>query len=847
MNTSRRLAAIMFTDIAGYTAMMQENEARAVQIRQRHREVFERLHQKYRGQIIQYYGDGTLSIFESAVDAATCAADMQLAFQEEPQVPLRIGIHVGDIMVSETEAIGDGVNVASRVESMAVPGSVLVSDTLFDNIKNQKEFPAESLGIFTFKNVAKPVEVFALASKGLEVPDPKKLSGKYIKRESGKKDWFSRQPIWVKYVVGFVLFLILAPFIYSPITGLFDAGAAPNMVEFTDENGNTITRQVIPKEQRKDLFLSTFENKTGDSTNYWMGSGLPYAMELDFDQDPYTYNKYDEGSEVLPLNELIEQSKVQNFEYLILGSYATVEEGIEGTVKVYALPNGQLQAEITRTASNILPLADSLTFAIKREIGLPEEHLESYTDLSLSSVLTQSPEAYQSFIEGIIALKNQQPDLFSKLEQPMKQDPTFAWASFNYANMLYYFQRSPNLVRQYLDQAMEHMGRMPEIFSLSIKQLHYKVNDQPEKALKLASLMTQMEPEKASHWSALIRESYLLNEYDVCINALHQYRQLQDDPDYERSMEARCYLWLGEIDKGLAAIERHLKSQPKDQAGILMKGQFLLAQEKVEEARTVFEQGSFLFDEPDIWERMLRHCDYVEEHGQMTKEDAARYLGQYWVQGLSSFRIYMKYLVDHLVIKSGKQPNIILYPLGDHEFAMVYDATISFTEDSLAGNITHLIMTQASGVRFTASYVDSGLVSIYDAFKSGEHETALSLIETYQPDEETDSRFIDAMQTYLSRKEDLELTEEAAKPYLGEYRFDQVAYRLIWKEQALHMEQITTSMGVEPSRMYPAGEGQFFILENHKTLIKLDNTASGMKLGFELFARDTTQWSEPKI
>ena len=65
--STRRLTAIMFTDIAGYTAMMQEDEARAIQIRQRHREVFEQQHEAHRGQIIQYYGDGTLSVFDSAI------------------------------------------------------------------------------------------------------------------------------------------------------------------------------------------------------------------------------------------------------------------------------------------------------------------------------------------------------------------------------------------------------------------------------------------------------------------------------------------------------------------------------------------------------------------------------------------------------------------------------------------------------------------------------------------------------------------------------------------------------------------------------------------------------------
>ena len=107
---SRQLAAIMFTDIEGYTALMQADEERAIKHRERHRLIFESLTEKYKGRILQYYGDGTLSIFDSAIDAVLCAVEMQRKFQTEPMIPVRIGIHSGDIVFSEKDIIGDGVN-----------------------------------------------------------------------------------------------------------------------------------------------------------------------------------------------------------------------------------------------------------------------------------------------------------------------------------------------------------------------------------------------------------------------------------------------------------------------------------------------------------------------------------------------------------------------------------------------------------------------------------------------------------------------------------------------------------------------------------------------------------------
>ena len=170
MQQQRKLAAIMFTDIVGYTALMQQDEDKAVKIRERHREIFDATTVKFNGKILQYYGDGTLSTFDSAIDAVMCGMEMQLAFQQWPQIPVRIGIHLGDIMYSDVEVIGDGVNIASRIESLAVAGSVLISDKIYEEIENQRQIQTHSLGSFDLKNVNRPMEVYAINNEGLVVP-----------------------------------------------------------------------------------------------------------------------------------------------------------------------------------------------------------------------------------------------------------------------------------------------------------------------------------------------------------------------------------------------------------------------------------------------------------------------------------------------------------------------------------------------------------------------------------------------------------------------------------------------------------------------------------------------------
>ena len=174
----RKLAAIMFADMTGYTALMQDDEQKANILRQRQKQTLEKFIPGHNGEILQYFGDGTLSIFDSAIDAVQSAIDIQKELQTEPKVLLRIGIHSGDIVYDKEGVYGDCVNVASRIEGLAVPGSVLVSDKVFDEIKNQSEIKTLLLGTYNLKNVKRQVPVYAIANEEIVVPTPAQISVK---------------------------------------------------------------------------------------------------------------------------------------------------------------------------------------------------------------------------------------------------------------------------------------------------------------------------------------------------------------------------------------------------------------------------------------------------------------------------------------------------------------------------------------------------------------------------------------------------------------------------------------------------------------------------------------------
>ncbi|MGO8917645.1 MAG: adenylate/guanylate cyclase domain-containing protein, partial [Stellaceae bacterium] len=166
----RKLAAILAADVAGYSRLVgADEEGTLAHLRMLRRELIDPAIATHRGRIVKTTGDGILVEFASAVDAVRCAAEIQRAMvdrnarvAEERRAIFRVGINVGDIVVEGDDILGDGVNVAARLEALAQPGGICISGTVHDYIRDKLPLPFTDQGEQSVKNIARPVRVYAL-------------------------------------------------------------------------------------------------------------------------------------------------------------------------------------------------------------------------------------------------------------------------------------------------------------------------------------------------------------------------------------------------------------------------------------------------------------------------------------------------------------------------------------------------------------------------------------------------------------------------------------------------------------------------------------------------------------
>ena len=190
LDVKRRLSAILAADVVGYSRLVGQDELGTLErVRQVREDLLEPLIARHGGRIVKLMGDGLLVEFASVVEAVECAIAWQTELDKGPadaELQFRIGINLGDVIVEGDDIYGDGVNVAARLESLAEPGGICASRSVFEQVKNRLEVAHQDLGALTVKNIAEPVHAFRILGGGVPAPTAAKEQAKPPRLEEAR-------------------------------------------------------------------------------------------------------------------------------------------------------------------------------------------------------------------------------------------------------------------------------------------------------------------------------------------------------------------------------------------------------------------------------------------------------------------------------------------------------------------------------------------------------------------------------------------------------------------------------------------------------------------------------------
>lgn len=201
-----QLATIMFTDIVGYTALMGRDEEKGLNLLRKNREIHKPLIEKYEGHWIKEMGDGMMARFDSAYNATLCAIEIQQTAKKDFKGRLRIGLHLGEIAIEGGDIFGDDVNIASRIESLADPGGIYISEPIQKALQSHADIHTNYIGPGELKNVQSQVKIYNLVGHGLTTPSSRKIKQLRLNQDGARN---KRKPIL------FILLVFLAVSLFA--------------------------------------------------------------------------------------------------------------------------------------------------------------------------------------------------------------------------------------------------------------------------------------------------------------------------------------------------------------------------------------------------------------------------------------------------------------------------------------------------------------------------------------------------------------------------------------------------------------------------------------------------------
>jgi adenylate cyclase len=556
----RKLTAILSADVKGYSRLMGEDEEATVRTITAYREVITEVVQKHRGRVVDSPGDNILAEFASVIDAAGSAVEIQEELRirnaelpEDRKMEFRIGVNLGDVIHEEERIYGDGVNVAARVESLADPGGICVSGTVFDQIESKLPLGYEFLGEQSVKNISKPVRIY----KALMDPE---AVGKVI----GERRAESRRGHRIALAVVTVLLLIVG--------GLLIWRTAYPPVQVA-----SVEKMTFPLPDKPSIAVLPFDNLSGDPKQEYFSDGLTDQIIATLSRVPELFviarnSTFTYKGKPVKVQQVSEELGVR---YVLEGSVRKSGDKIRITAQLIDALNGHhlWARQYDRNLDDIFAVQDEITIRI---ITAMQVKLTEGEQARAFAKGTNNLEAYLKSLEANELVSRINPDsnaLGKQLaEEAIALDPEYSWAYYvlGRSHMIDVWVKTSKSPKESLGKAMGLWKKAIALddtntdahgnlaFLYSMKGQHDKALAQAEKtvALNPNSAWAQFMVGKALFFAGRTEES--IPEYK---------KALRLDPIPKNNLFwslGLSYAYMGQYKEAITWCEKAVRQEPDD-------------------------------------------------------------------------------------------------------------------------------------------------------------------------------------------------------------------------------------------------------------------------------------------
>jgi adenylate cyclase len=612
----RKLTAILSADVKGYSRLMGEDDQATVRTITAYREVITEVVQKHRGRVVDSPGDNILAEFASVIDAVTSAAEIQdelrirnAELPEDRKMEFRIGVNLGDVIHEEERIYGDGVNVAARVESLADPGGICVSGTVFDQIESKLPLGYEYLGEQSVKNISKPVRIY----KALMDPE---VVGKVI----GEKRVEPRRGLKVALAVVTALLLIVGGML------IWRTAFPPVQVA-------SVEKMAFPLPDKPSIAVLPFDNLSGDPKQEYFSDGLTDQIIATLSRVPELFviarnSTFTYKGKPVKVQQVSEELGVR---YVLEGSVRKSGDKIRITAQLIDALNGHhlWARQYDRNLEDIFAVQDEITIRI---ITAMQVKLTEGEQARAFAKGTNNLEAYLKSLEANELVSRINPDSNALGKQLAEE--AIALDPLGRSHMIDVWVRTSKSPKESLGKAM---GLWKKAIALDATNADahgnlaflYSMRGQHDKALAQAEKTVALNPNSAWAQFMVGKALFFAGRIEESIPEYKKAMRLDPIPKNNLFWSlGLSYAYMGQYNEAITWCEKAVRQEPDDLLARIMMTVVYSLSGRDEEAQA--EAAEVLRIQPKFsvkgFEKRLTY---------KRKEDSEKFLGALRKAGLT--------------------------------------------------------------------------------------------------------------------------------------------------------------------------------------------------------------------